>query len=224
MTGSQFFGNTLEAPRWAGDFLDRVHLEPYPAKIDYTTFTDSVGIPVQVTAAATQGATSITVSALQPSLYPATSIIASGNVLLPNGTVLSFGSGKFAQLTADASVGATTLTVAALPTALTGSESTVFSKYGTETIPSGSIVSRTIAQRDAASPWHAAIATDADIRLVAFDLPNAKVDAVAALYKPGSRVKENYLPGYSTVLRPGGTDSSLMTALRAIYECYPGTD
>lgn len=199
MQGSQFFGNTLIPPRWAGDFLNREHLMPFGALLDNTQFTDSAGVPVTVTASAIATATSVTVAALTPSLNPATSIIASGNVVIPSGTTLSFGSGKFALLTADAKVGDTTLTVAALPTALVGTETTTYSVYGTETIPSGTIVGRTNEMRNDSAKWRPALATDDEIYLVAFDLPNAKRDNAATLYRHQSIVKENYLPNYAAL-------------------------
>jgi hypothetical protein len=200
MKGSQYFGNTLQAPRWAADFLNREHLEPWSAQRDPTPFTDSAGVPITVGASAIQGATSVTVSALTPSLFPATSIIATGNVLIPSGAVIDFGGAKFARLTADAKVGDTSLTVAALPTALAGTETAVYSPFGTETIPSGTIIGRTFAERTTGGAlWGPAVITDDEIFIVAFDLPNAKLNNVASLYRHNSRVKENYLPNYTTL-------------------------
>lgn len=206
MQGATFYGNTLQAPRWAADFLDREHLEPWSALVDPTQFTDSAGVPVTVTASAIATATSITVTALTPSLFPATTIIASGNVLIKSGSVLSFGSGKFAQLTADAKVGDTTLTVAALPTALAGNETTVFSIYGSETIASGTVIGRTFAMRNSSALWRPALVTDDEIFLVAFDIPNAKLANNATLYRHNSRVRENYLPNFTSVLNAAANE------------------
>lgn len=212
MIGSTFFGNTLQAPRWAADYLDREHLEPWAGKIDPSQFSDSAGIPVTVTASAIATATSITVAALAPSLYPATALIASGNVLLKSGTVLDFGGGKFARLTADALVGATTLTVAALPTALVGNETTTYTPFGSETIPSGTIVGRTWAERDSGTAFGPGATTDDEFFLVAFDVVNARVDNDIVLYRHHSRVKENYLPGYTTLNAAGNAvDTATIT-------------
>lgn len=199
MKGPQFFGNTLQAPRWAADYLDREHLEPWSAAVDATQFSDSAGVPVTVTASAIATATSVTVAALTPSLYPATSIISSANVVIPNGAVISFGSAKFAQLTADAKVGDTTLTVAALPTALVGTETAVYSAFGTETIPSGTAIGRTYASRASNGLWVPGLASHDEFFLIAFDLGNAKSNNLASLYRHGARVKENYLPGYTAL-------------------------
>lgn len=203
MKGSTFFGNTLQAPRWAADFLGREHLEPWAGKIDASQFTDQAGVPVTVTASASATATSVTVAALAPSLNPATSIIATGNVLIPSGAVLYFGTNKFATLTADAKVGDTSLTVAALPTALVGTETTTYSRYGSETIPSGTFVGRTYAERDAGTSFGPAAVTDDETFLTAFDVVDAKIDNDIVLYRHTSRVKENYLPGYTALSTAG---------------------
>jgi hypothetical protein len=210
MQGSTFFGNTLVAPRWAGDYLGREHLMPFGAILDFTQFTDSAGVPITVTASAIQTATSITIAALQPSLFPATTIIASGNVLIRSGSTISFGSSKFALLTTDAHVGDTTLTVASLPTALSGNETAVYSVFGTETIPSGTAVGRTLQMRNQSALWRPALVTDDEIYLVAFDLPNARRDNAATLYRHNSVVKENYLPGYAA-LTAGDNDVQTVT-------------
>lgn len=211
MLGTTFYGNNLQAPRWMGDYGTREHLEAWPALLDPTQFTDSSGVPITVTASAIQGATSVTVSALTPSLYPATTIIGSGNILIPNGSVIDLGGAKFARLAADAKVGDTTLTVSALPTALAGTETGVYNPYpNRKTIPSGTIVGRTFAQRDAGNPFHAGLVTDDELFLVAYDVIDANRDSSATLYRHRSLVKENYLPNYAT-LSAAGADVQTIT-------------
>lgn len=220
-----YTGNVRSAPLWAGDFGGREHILPVPAKLDPTQFQDGAGIQVVASGAAAQGATSIPVNALALATLASTVVIAQGNVLIPNGTVLDFGGAKFARLTADALNGATALTVSALVTALAGGETADYQKFGTEEVPSGTPVGRTYAQRDAGGLFLPADPANHDeIYLTCFEVRDARFNNDIELYRPGGLVKENYLPNYATVLAPGGTASTLLTKLRTIYRCIKGVD
>jgi hypothetical protein len=196
-----FYGNIKSPPVWAGDFGGREHVMPFPAKIDASQFTDGAGITVTLSAGASGSATSLTVTALTLPQTPVNTLIGTsqGLVLIPSGTVLDFGGQKFARLTADAKLGDTTLTVAALVTALSSGDSAVYSKYGTEYIPSGTVVGRTYVERDANTAFGAAAVTDDEIYLSLFDVTDAKNNDDVELYRHGSLVKENYLPNYTTL-------------------------
>jgi hypothetical protein len=195
-----FNGNIRSAPVWAGDFGGREHIMPFPAKLNAALFPDSNGAVVTVdTAGAAQGATSIPITALAPSPFANVILAAGSNVLIPAGTTLDFGGAKFARLTADAANGATSLTVAALPTALVAGDKASFNRYGTVTIPSGTVIGRTLAERDAGTPFGPAVATDDEIYLTMFDVPDARIENDVELYRHGSLVKENFLPDYASM-------------------------
>jgi len=193
--------NTLTSAAWTGDILERDHMIPGGARLNTASFyrTDSVLVTA---AAAAQGATSVTVTALSGAI--------------PNGTVLDFGGAKFARLTAAAAQGATTLTVAALPTALAGAETARYTGVGVTTIPSGTMLGRTLAERNASTgygPWESG---DDEVYLLAFDVTDPTVNADCELYRHNSIVKENFLPGYSSL------SAGALIALRAAYTCVRG--
>lgn len=85
-------------------------------------------------------------------------------------------------------------------------------------IPSGTVVGRTIAQRDASSPVHLALDTDADFYITAFDVTDALVLDDVELTRPfsGLVVKENFLPNWS------GLSATVKAAVRARYVCVNG--
>lgn len=80
---------------------------------------------------------------------------------------------------------------------------------GRLTIPSGTVVGRTISERNANSPFGPAADTDVDIYIVAYDVRDAMVNDDCELVAPysGLLIKENYLP---TPL------ASLTTAVQAL--------
>jgi hypothetical protein len=226
MAGTQFSGNQRTSPVWAGDFGGREHILPWPAKVDASQFTDAAGVVVTVGANAAQNATSVTVTALAFPGLSNTTVISSGSVLIPAGTTLYFGGAKVATLTANAKVGDTTLTVAALPTALVSGDTATYSPHNTLFIPSGTAVGRTWTERNAGTPFGPAAAADDEIFFTMFDVVDARTVNDIELYRPGSMVKENYLPGYGTG-KPLGTSaspSSLLTAIRSRYQCIVGVD
>lgn len=191
---------------WAGDYFTRDHLVPGGAKLDATQFrkTDAVFVDVGAAGAA-GGATSIPVIAL------------SGPI--PNGTILDFGTNKFARLTAAAAAGATTLTVAAIPTALVDADTTWYagSSLTKATVPSGTLIGRTIAERDAGTGYGPAGAADDEIFLVAFDVTDVMRNQDVDLYRHNSIVKENFLPALSR-------NATNLPLVRARYRCTRGAN
>lgn len=154
---------------------------------------------VTTTAAEAIGATSIAVAALPYTVLA--------------GTVLNFGvPGKLAFVTLTAAAGATSLTVSALSVALIlGDTATVPATRGS-IVQSGTVVSRTIGQRDAKLGFHTAVATDDEIFIVAFDISDVQNNADVDLVMPGDFVvKENFLPGFA------GLTPALVTKLRGLY-------
>lgn len=196
--------NQITSPAWAGDFLERDSMIPGGARLDPAQFNDTDAVVVVVGAAGAAGAaTSVPVDAL------------SGPI--PSGTVLNFGTNKFARLTAAAAAAATSLTVAAIPTALVDNDTATYAGVGTNvTIPSGTIVGRTIAERDAGTAFGPAGASDDEVYIICFDVLNAAVNPDIELYRPNAIVKENFLPGWADVA------SGVKTKVRAAYVCVRG--
>jgi hypothetical protein len=200
-------GNTQTTPVWAADYLGREHLVPGGIKVDAAQFNDTDAVVVTVGGAgAAQGATSIPVDAL------------SGPI--PSGATLRFGADEYATLTAAAAAGATSLTVAALVSALEAADTATYAGAGRalKTIRSGTPVGRTIAERDAGTAYGPAAAADDEVYLLAFDIVDADVNNDGVLYRPGSVVKENYLPNVTSIA------AGVMTKLRAAYVMQRGTN
>lgn len=200
-------GPTLQSPAWAGDYMSRDHLVPGPFKVLASEFRAPDAVKVDVGAAgAVQGATSVPVEAL------------SGPI--PNGTVLDFGTNKFARLTAAAATGATSLTVTALVTALVDADVAWYPGAGTlkVSVPSGTVVGRTIAERDAETPFGLADAADDETFILAFDIDDVNRNNDAVMYRPGSQVFEDKLPGWS------GLAAGVQADVRAKYLCTISRD
>lgn len=180
-------GPTLATPQWAGDFGSRDHLVPGPFKLDPARFKASDVVLVNVGAAgAALGATTVPVDALPGEL--------------PAEAVIYFSGTKYARLSATAAAGATSISVYALPQALVDAD--VGTWIGSETInvPSGTLVSRTIAERDAGTGYGPFRDTDPESEtfLLFFDSGNFR-EWDAEMYRPGAQVYENYLPDWATL-------------------------
>jgi hypothetical protein len=197
-------GYDLQQPEWCGDFLDRARLLPGGGKIDSTQFAARPAVRVTLTAAAALGATSLTVTAL--------------TAALPPGTALNFGgSGLIAYANEGAAAAATTIAVSPLARAIPLGASYLTPAVPHPFVPSGTVVGRTFAQRDAKSPFHVALDTDDEIFLVAF---GRRVDVVndVDLVRPAKNVvvKENFLPGFAAL------SATVKGKLRAAYTCTIG--
>lgn len=199
-TGVQFFGNFRSAPVWAGDFGGREHVMPFPGKLDAAAFSDANAIVVTVGAAgALANATTLPVDALTAAGLPSTTLVATGGVLIPAGTTLYFGGEKIAVTTADAVQGATSLSVAALPNALVDNDVARYSRFGGVSVPSGTFVGRTFTERAANAAFGPAAAADDEVYLTYFDVVDARQQNDVEFYRPGSVVKENYLPDWTAL-------------------------
>lgn len=98
----------------------------YLSTTSYASATGTVSVVVGAAGAAA-AATSVPVAAL--------------TAAIPSGTVLNFGTNKFATLSAPAAAGATTLTTLAIPTALvSGDTATYRSGVGTLVIKAGTVM------------------------------------------------------------------------------------
>jgi len=191
---------------WIGDFTGREHNLPGGAKVDASQFLAEDAVKVEVdTAGAAGNATAVPVIALSRAI--------------PNGTTLHFGSKKFAKLTAGAAAGATSLTVEALPTALVAGDQAVYAGTLPKRIPSGTLLGRTIAERNAGTGFGPWVNTDEETYLLLFDIVDAADNPECELYRQGSLVKENFLPSW--------TDATIWTAeakeeMRSLYETTQG--
>lgn len=207
MAKQTFLGNIRSAPVWMKDFVGRYNMALFPAKVDATAFNDAMSIKLVVGAAGAAGnATSIPVAAVTLATQANTTVIAAGAIVIPAGTTLYFGaSKKLALTTANVVVGDTAVTVQALPTALVSGDTAYYSRFGTELIPSGTLVGRTYASR--ASDGKFIAVTDANVStfdelfLTAFDAVDVKNNEDIELVRNGNlvTVAENYLPDYTAM-------------------------
>lgn len=191
---------TTGVPPFCADFRSRDHLIPAPAKLDPAAFLALGGTKVILTAGAAAGAVALAVQPLA--------------ALVPAGTVLDFGGAKFARTTADAAAGAVAVAVAALPTALVLGDTATYSPAGAKKyVQGGTVIGRTIAERDAAAGYGPAIATDpeAEIYITAFPVDDAGDNNDVELIRPGTAIYENRLPGIGTM------DATVLGILRTRY-------
>jgi hypothetical protein len=194
--------NTLTSPVWAADYLDREHLLPGGAKLLASAFLREDAVVVAADGAAAQGATSMTVDALTGAI--------------PNGTVLVFGTGEFAKLTSAAAAGATSLAVEALVNGIEDNDTATYTGTTGYAVRSGTMIGRTFTERAAGTafgPWESG---DDDWYLVVYDVIDVTENNDVELYRPGSLVKENFLPGFANL------SSAALTALRARYQTTRG--
>jgi hypothetical protein len=191
---------------WVGDFLDREHLIAGGAKLDAAQFSGEKAVKVVVGAAgALANATSVPVAALAAAI--------------PSGTLLDFGTTKFARLTAAAAAAATSLTVAAIPTALVSGDTATYIPAGAfKTVPSGTVIGRTYTERDANTAFGPAADADDEVYLVVFDVVDVATLNDVALYRPGSIVKENLLGTFAAL------SSTLKSKIRSTYVCVRGAN
>lgn len=196
--------NKRTAPAWRGDFGGREHIMPRPAKLDPNQFVDSQATKVTLTANAAQNAVTIAVTAL--------------TAAIPANVVLYFAAGKFARTTGLTAAGATTINVQAIPTALVTGDIAYYETRRELHIPGGTLIGRTTGEAatgDAFGPWTTGD-DDNETFLVYQDITDARTNNDGELYRPGSAVKINYLPGYATLA--GGT----ITKIKALYKTYLG--
>lgn len=196
--GQVIYSPERTLPAWAGDGLNNKTILPGGVKLDASQFTSA---ELTVNAIAAVDATSI---ALVSGLTREINI----------GTVIDFGAKKFARLTAFAPVGETTLTVSPLVTALAVGDVGNFS--GMKFVPSGTLIGRTLAERDAGTGFGPGATTDDELFLLAYDVPDAIQNSFGAVYRHTCLVYENYLPGWS------GLAAGLKTAIRSRYQCMLG--
>lgn len=193
-------------PLWAGDFFDRKALLPGGALLVAAEFPAVDAVNVKASGNAIVDATTIAIAGTPIPVGKS----------IPSGTVLKFGAKKFARLTAPAVAGDVALTVEALAVQINTNDVATFSGVGLKTVPSGFVVGRTIAERDADTGYGVAADADDEVRIVAFDVPNVDVDPQVEIVRPGFLVYENYLPGFADL------SATIQAKLRAAYQMTKG--
>lgn len=193
-------------PVWAGDYLSRETVMPVPAKLDAAQFNAVDAVVVKVTANRAVDAVQVDVAAL---LGP-----------IPSGTTIPLGGKKYITLTADAPAGAVSLAVSALGVAIVTNDTGTYKGVGKKSLPSGTLIGRTFAERDAGTAWGPADVTtpDDEIYLTTRDLSDLTKDNTVELYRHNKVVKENYLPGWATAV------TAFKNKVRALYACIGGKD
>lgn len=91
---------------------------------------------------------------------------------------------------------------------------------GAKRIPGGTVLGRTIAERDAGQGYGPAADTDpaSEIFILALDVTDALDISDCELYRPGKIVKENFLPDWATLT------ATIKAALRAKYVLTRGAE
>lgn len=194
----------INTAAWAGDFFEPENLIPGGGQLDAPLFLSPDAVVATVGAGgAAAGAVAVPVTALSGPL--------------PNGTTLFFGGSKFARLTAAAAAGATSLTVSALPTALVAGDTATYSGIAKRSVPSGIVVGRTYAERDAGALFGPAADADDEVYLIAFDVTDVLKNTDVTFVRPGTFVvKENLLPNVATM------SAAVKTKIRGLYVCVYG--
>ena len=203
MTIPNFYENQISPPVWMGDFSSRESILPAPAKLDPSAFMAEDGAKVTVSANAAADAVLVAVTALPNAL--------------PIGTVLDFGGKKFARLTAAAAKNAVSLTVAPLATALVENDVATYLGVGKKRVPSGTLVGRTYAEREAGAAFGpATVASDDEIYLTVRDIADLDKETDIEFYRHLRLVKENFLPGWASLSAP------TKAKIRELYACVTG--
>jgi hypothetical protein len=197
------FPTASAAPRWAGDYGGRDNLMIGGFRADPAQFAKVDAVVVTVGAAgAAAGAVALPVDALTGPI--------------PNNTEIMIG-GTRVLLTADALGGAVALTVEALPRAFVDNETGTWPGLGVKALPSGSILGRTLAERDAGTAFGPAADADDEVFITYF--ANDDLDHVPDIefYRPNMTVYENFLPVWASV------SAAVKAKIRASYRCTIGS-
>jgi hypothetical protein len=193
-------GNSV-TPAWAGDMLDREHLLAGGSMLDKAGFRALYAFQKSITADVAAGGTSVTLAS--PHAVP----------FIPKGSVLyNSVDSQIITLAEDSVAGDTVLEVEPLLAAVATATALLIYAPDKITVPSGTLVGRTYAERDAGTLFGVAAHTDDEFYIAAFDVTDILTNNEVDLYRPGSLVYENMLPGYGTFT------SNIKTKLRAVYQ------
>lgn len=185
---------------------------PGGARLDVSAFpyVDAVRVTVGAAGAAVD-ATSVPVA-----IAKLNSTSTKADPVIPAGATLDFGGDKFATLTAAANLAAPSLTVRALVTALVQNDVATYQGMDMrKPIPAGTLIGRTLAERDAGTGFgQPDIATpDGELFLTAFPVQDAMINADVVLLRHGTLIYEDRLPGWAT------SSANFKAKVRSLYEC-----
>lgn len=186
MAGMTFYDNTKTAPRFVAEWIGADNLVRGGAKLNASAF---MSFTVKVNQAnVAEGDVSITVDALP--------------VAIPAGTILDFGLhstgdiAMIAKVTTNAAKGATSLAVAALAHAIENDAEATYT-ITTSTVPAGTVVGQTFAERANGDFLEQAAAGDDIVYIVAFDVTDLNVNNDVELLKPNTQIYEDLMTGFS---------------------------
>ncbi len=192
--------NQTSAPRWAAQSLGDDELIPGGALITVADIAAPDAVSVKAGAVAAIDATTVAVTAL------------TGEI--PNGTILKFGAKKFAKLTAKAAKAAESITFEALAVALAQNDVATYAGASlTKPVASGTLLGRTLAERDSGSDFGPWTTGDEEVYLLAFDISDVNKDNSCTLVAHNVIIYEDLLPGWASWV------AGQKTALRAAYQC-----
>lgn len=199
-------GNQLASPAFLGDPLGREQLIPGGAKFDPAALALQTAVVVTVDApGADAGDESIPVLALAAAIAP--------------GTMLNFGlPGLMAYAPVGALIGAVAIVVAPLDRAIPEDSVANVAATVRKVLSAGTVIGRTLAERDAGTPYGLAADADDEIALVAFTRADVELVEEVDIVKPfaGVTIKENFLPNFA------GLSAAVKAAVRARYNCTIG--
>jgi hypothetical protein len=185
------------------------------------------GTPTLTVATVTGGVagdTTLTVAALAANLTSPT-IPPVGQTLtletIPIGTLLDFGGiGRMVRTTAVATIGDTSISVSRVSDGIPNGSTARYAGAGLlrVTVPSGTVVGRTIAMRDAGTPYRPFLDTDDEIYIVVFEKSDIVRDNndIELLRPAQAFIFENFLPYFSTYT------NAQVNKLRALWSCGVG--
>ncbi|MEM9486502.1 MAG: hypothetical protein AAGA83_22735 [Cyanobacteria bacterium P01_F01_bin.116] len=188
MPGVNWNSFTTQMPEWMAEELTSHNLLPAgtQAEISEFSFADAQALTLVGAATAGSGVTLTINAALKSDIN--------------KGVILDFGSGKLATLDQKAVRGTTTLTVTLAANTVDGDSYPYPGSTGRTVVPSGTLVGRTYAERDAGTGFGIAdVANDDEIYLVAYQNEYVEQDAGVTLVRHNTLVYENKLPGWATM-------------------------
>lgn len=201
--GANYYSNRIVRGPFLADPAAADNYLQGPIQLDAAQFYGLDSVLVNVTTQANAAATSLVVTAL------------SGPI--PAGTLLDFGTNKFARVNTAAAKGAVSLTVDAIPTQINVSDKARYAGIAPKVALAGTLVGRTQSEADAGTAFGPAVSTDDYIYLTGSNVDFKETDGTLAV-RHHRAIKENFLPNWATL----STDTNLLAKLRSLYECIKG--
>lgn len=205
MAKVEFSSTSFSQPDWAAQPLDSTALVPGGAFLVVSAFNPEDYQVLTLAAGVITAGTGKTLTLTAPLQWP-----------IPAGYILDFGSSEFATLTLGAAKGATSITGVTLAADLEGGESATFAGVSPIiNVPSGTLVGRTYAERDAGTGYGQpdVVTPDDQLYLTAFEAIDLRNNNEVALVRHTTLIYEDRLPGWSSL------STGVKTAIRQRYQC-----